>query len=130
MKIEIFGAAPGVDISKIFDEMCELNNIKNVLIFPEFDKNRRHPQQILDYVRKYVSKCIKENKDIFVLTYSDHVLNGFRLAIKDNSFSGGICHQYKSQKDFFSAKIFEDGRLQYWEANVFDTWDTALFELL
>jgi len=77
---------------------------------------------------------------VIVETHSDHLLNGVRLAVKNNKIdsssvrlnyfyldkneSGKIYHTKKSPA------ILKDGRLSDWPEGFFDEWDKALDELL
>lgn len=73
---------------------------------------------------------------VIVETHSDHVLNGIRLAIKDDVLSAE-----ETRLHFFSRKPGEasgyetprlgpDGRLSYWPAGFFDQWERSLDRLL
>lgn len=72
---------------------------------------------------------------IIVETHSDHLLNGIRVAIKQNKLSSN-----KTQIHFFTEEfkgtnkqsfaIEEDGSLERWPKGFFDEWDNMLTELL
>ena len=77
---------------------------------------------------------------VIVETHSDHLLNGIRLAVKNDKIdsssvrlnyfyleqneAGKIIHTKKSPA------ILKDGRLSDWPEGFFDEWDKALDELL
>lgn len=75
---------------------------------------------------------------VLVETHSDHILNGIRLAVKNEKISGDkveLVFFYKDDMDFYRHKyvmpqIAPDGRLDVWPDGFLDEWDKALFELI
>lgn len=74
---------------------------------------------------------------IIIETHSDHILNGIRIAVKDNRISPedtNLLYFYKDEKDFEHKvkrpEIKRDGRLSEWPEGFLDEWDRALLELL
>ena len=53
-----------------------------------------HPSELFERMIKVTNDCIKNNKSLYILTFSDHVLNGVRVAIKENKKEViAECHQ-------------------------------------
>lgn len=71
-------------------------------------------------------------------THSDHIINGLRLAVKNNKLSGDMVNLvffYKDDTDSYRHKcvsphIAPDGRLDVWPDGFLDEWDKALYELI
>ena len=135
MKIEIMSGQPGVRLNEIFSNMLMNAGIdikdadqEGFVIFPEH--RIEHQQVILDDMRKLVREYIKKDKDLYVLTYSDHIFNAIRLEIKKHKLDFCVLHNImRNGCDVISA-IDNDGHLSHWVDDVFDTWDNALTELL
>ena len=85
---------------------------------------------IFDDVRARVREYIYKNKDLYILTYSDHVLNAARLEIKKFKLQNCKCHQVLTTGEDFCADISDEGQLSCWADDIFDVWDDALTELL
>ena len=135
MKLEIISGQQNVEINTIFSNMLKENNIcerntsgNHYLIYPELELH--HPKKILHTVRKIVKDHIESDSDLYILTYSDHVLNAVRLEVKAHNFSGSRCHQIVENNIDICAKIDEEGRLDVWATDIFDVWDQELLELL
>ena len=73
---------------------------------------------------------IHQDKDLFILTYSDHVFNAMRVEIRKAKFQGAKVHNILNDGSDVIAEIDEDGHLTTWVDEIFDTWDNALTELL
>lgn len=135
MKLEVISGQPDVTSGQLFSKLSELlreNGYsfedKNAFLF--YPEKKVGQQKLLyDSTRKFVKKHIEENKDFFILTHSDHVLNAVRVEIKKHNFVGGKVHQIKSDGYDVVANISQDGRLNIWVADIFDVWDAALVEL-
>lgn len=75
---------------------------------------------------------------LVVETHSDHILNGVRLAVKQQIIPKeevGLSFFYKDKEDEYRHKciypqILQDGRLDCWPEGFFDEWDKALYELV
>jgi len=137
MKLEIVSGQCDIVLNDIFTSICKENGIDtgliecdNFLIFPELISTYRHPKRLYDYVRAYVQNNIVAQRDTFILTYSDHVLNAVRVEVKRNNFRGAKCHQFLNDGTDIVAHIMEDGRLDVWVEDIFDVWDQAVAELV
>ncbi|MNL45378.1 hypothetical protein D3C87_1680200 [compost metagenome] len=76
---------------------------------------------------------------IIVETHSDHILNGLRIAVKENEISPetvkiifvGAYADEATQKVYVSEpEIDVDGRIDDWPKDFFDTWEYSLMRLL
>lgn len=83
---------------------------------------------------RMVDAALKQPNSSFVIvvTHSDHVLNGIRVAIRQ----GKIPHQEVEvrfcQPDEVTIviRLDKNGRLGWWPEGCFDQWERALLELL
>ena len=67
---------------------------------------------------------------ILIITFSDHVLNAVRVAVKKNKFENAECIQMLNNGEVVISKILPNGRMTEWVEGIFDIWDGALMELL
>jgi predicted ATPase len=76
---------------------------------------------------------------VIVETHSDHVVNGVRLAVKEQKIQADrVKFHYFTRRDdgdrlkhdVVSPRIDSDGRLDQWPEGFFDQWDLALERLL
>uniref|UniRef100_UPI0040571844 AAA family ATPase n=1 Tax=Acetatifactor sp. TaxID=1872090 RepID=UPI0040571844 len=75
---------------------------------------------------------------LLVETHSDHILNGIRIAVKEQRVareSVKLVFFYKDIEDSFKHKyvspsILPDGRLDVWPEGFFDEWDKELYALI
>lgn len=75
---------------------------------------------------------------VLVETHSDHVLNGIRVAVKQEKIDKNdvqLAFFYKDNEDdykhkFVAPRILKDGRLDRWPEGFFDEWDKALYDLI
>lgn len=134
MKIEIVSGQEHANIESFFDNLLTENRViaedKTCYVMRYPEHKIAHQTATLNYVRSIVAKYIKEKKDLYILTYSDHVLNGVRLEVKKHGFSGAVCHQIMDDGEDICADIDDEGHLSVWADGVFDTWENALTELL
>ncbi len=77
------------------------------------------------------------NVQIILETHSDHILNGIRIAVKNEKVSPediNLLYFYKDEADYRhkvkNPKLYADGRLSEWPDGFMDEWDQALLELL
>lgn len=86
-----------------------------------------------------ISLCASNGVQIFLETHSDHILNGIRIAVKQNVLKGrqvGLFYFSKNQKYDKTVhcvecpQIFNNGRLDYWPDGFFDEWEKALDEII
>lgn len=135
MKLEVISGQPNVELKDKFREILKQNGInhegieqKNFMIFPELTICQ--PKMLYDSIRERVCKDIDNDNDLFILTYSDHVLNAVRVEIKKHKFIGGKVHQFQRDGNDICTDITQDGKLTEWVKDIFDVWDRALYELI
>lgn len=135
MKLEIVTGQSDINIDDFFTGLLKQNNIdvedleqKHYLIYPE--RKIYHPKKLYDTIRKIVREHIELNSDMFILTYSDHVLNAVRVEIKNHNYEGGKCHQILNSGDDICADITNKGGLTRWANDIFDVWEKALIDLI
>ena len=135
MKVEVVSGQPKANINMFFTKLLAKNNInvgditqEHFLIYPE---HRVASQKVIfDDVRMKVREYIEADKDLYILTYSDHVLNAARLEIKKHKLQNCKCHQVLDNGEDVCVDITDEGQLGCWVDNIFDVWDNALTELL
>jgi predicted ATPase len=81
--------------------------------------------------------CAADEVQIIVETHSDHVLNGIRLAIKNNHIESSKVNIFYFSRDILSGdciveqpSILPDGTLSNWPDGFFDQWGKSLDALL
>jgi hypothetical protein len=129
MRIEVMSGQPKIKLDGIF---CKLvndaqPNTSIVCRYPEMEI--RQPRELFDYIKDLTESHIKNDRDLFILTYSDHVLNAIRVSVKHLEFHGAKVHQIRKDGYDVCAGIDADGRLTEWLPDVFDVAETALLEL-
>lgn len=75
---------------------------------------------------------------VIVETHSDHLINGIRLAVKNNIIdcnNVNILFFYKDENDDFRHKftnpvVYNNGKLSEWPEGFMDEWDKALMEII
>lgn len=134
MKIEIVSGQPNANIEKFFDELlrndCASAEDKTCYVMRYPEHKIMHPAKIVDHVRETVARYIENDKNLYIITFSDHVLNAVRCEVKKHKFGNAVCHQIMENGEDIPAYIDKDGHLSFWADGVFDTWDNALTELL
>jgi predicted ATPase len=107
----------------------------DILLFenPETHLHPRAQQEIGELIARTAASGVQ----IITETHSDHVLNGIRLAVKNEVISNSdvVLHFFSpSRKNETSSplspKIDRDGRLDIWPEGFFDQFDIALSKLL
>ncbi|WP_339782770.1 DUF3696 domain-containing protein [Paenibacillus sp. FSL R7-0313] len=85
-----------------------------------------------------IAKACAGGVQIIVETHSDHLLNGFRLAVKKKELDRNMIrinyfYRYLLENRLIHAKsspaILDDGSLSDWPDGFFDEWDKAIEEL-
>lgn len=84
-----------------------------------------------------IALCANDGVQIIVETHSDHLLNGFRLAVKANLISPDniVLHFFTREVETGEAFVqspamFKNGRLSNWPEGFFDQWDKEVDALL
>ena len=108
-----------------FTYLCFPERTYNEQIIPE------HPSELFERMIKVTNDCIKNNKSLYILTFSDHVLNGVRVAIKENKKEViAECHQLHDGGEVSICPINKEGDMSIWEKDIFDVYDSSLDRLL
>lgn len=108
------------------------------LVILENPEAHLHPQGQRK-IGELMARAAEGGVQIIVETHSDHILNGIRLAVKQQ-----VLKKEKAKLYYFCTKIeqgvtvhtFEEpkldgnGRLDFWPEGFFDEWDNTLLELI
>lgn len=90
-------------------------------------------------IGELIARAAQGGSQILIETHSDHILNGIRLAVKNNLLDReNVKLFYFGLKDennityhmVDSPEIDSKGGLNFWPEGFFDEWDNALIELL
>lgn len=135
MKLELVSGQENASVGTIFHNILADNGYdecnapeRNFMIFPE--RTIHHPKTLYNSIRKRVRDHIESDSDLFILTYSDHVLNAVRVEVLHHKFEGAKVHQVTSEGIDVIANIETSGAMSEWVSGIFDIWDDALDELL
>ena len=107
----------------------------NDIIIMENPETHLHPrgQAKLSYL---LAKAAQNNIQLFIETHSDHIINGLRVAVKNNMIdSENVFVNYFSKtsqnlSEIKRIKIQSGGGLEEWPEGFFDEFDNLLNELL
>lgn len=113
-----------------------LSATRGALLLLENPEAHLHPQgQVALGI--LLAKCAADGVQIIVETHSDHLLNGIRLAVKNELIGAEAVSLNYFQRDldgegsFVSCpRILADGQLSNWPEGFFDQWDKSLTSLL
>ena len=105
-----------------------INDNTEVLINPE--KELLHQKMLYDMTFENANKFIEKDINAVIITYSDHVFNAVRVAVKNHNKEDCEIHTVMNDGTITVAHIFPNGRLDAWIEDVFDVWDKALLELI
>lgn len=129
MKIVVMGGENNANLKPHFARYLEAPG--DTLIYPETFAGLLHPLNAFNYMKKATTEHIESDKSLYCLTYSEHILNGIRVAIRQ--YKGDVdakAIQIKNNGEIVEATIFGSGQLSTWIPGVWDTYDVALLELL
>jgi len=117
----------GQDQANVLKPFMHLKKDENALVlcFPEMQI--LHPKTLYNNILKRVTDAIQAEKNVYILTYNDHVFNAVRIAIKKMGISGE-CHQYLNNGSVQIANIDSSGNMNIWIPGIWDTWDQSLLE--
>ncbi|NAW64639.1 AAA family ATPase, partial [Photobacterium halotolerans] len=111
---------------------------KGSLTLIENPEAHLHPKAQL-ILGKLLGMCANAGAQLIVESHSDHVLNGIRIAVKDNFINRDdvVLHFINrpdeldiSSTDILTPEIYENGKLSKWPDGFFDEWDNALDQLI
>ena len=130
MKIRIVCHQNGVDISDYCDWLREQKAIA-LSIYPE--RFFEHPAELAEGIMTDIQKCIKGNRDYYVVSNYDTISYAVRVAIKEsdnhNIDSAVIFFKNKNEEPL-EIKIDKNGRYYDSTKGMFDTNDNLLIRLL
>lgn len=110
---------------------------KGALLLLENPEAHLHPRGQAA-LGQLLARCAADGVQIIVETHSDHVLNGIRVAVKqeENVRADDIALHYFTrdintwESRIESPRILPDGQLDRWPEGFFDQWDRSLDALL
>ncbi|MGP8290751.1 DUF3696 domain-containing protein [Vreelandella zhanjiangensis] len=111
---------------------------KNSLILIENPEAHLHPKAQL-IIGKLLGLCANAGVQLIIESHSDHVLNGIRIAVKENLIdSEKVALHFINRSDpldisttdVLSPVINKNGKLNKWPDGFFDEWDNALDKLI
>ena len=92
------------------------------------------------YLGELIARVAAGGVQVFLETHSDHVLNGIRIAARNNlidaecvviGFFTQAAPMFKDYKrHIIWPKLLQNGQLDQWPDGFFDEWDNSLLELL
>jgi predicted ATPase len=109
---------------------------KESLLLLENPEAHLHPQGQAA-LGKLMALCANDGVQIIVETHSDHLLNGLRLAVKENLIrpESVVLHFFTREVETGEAFVqspamLKNGRLSNWPEGFFDQWDKEVDALL
>lgn len=114
-----------------------LSSISGDVILLENPEAHLHPQGQVA-MGKLISLVAASGVQVLVETHSDHILNGIRMAVKNEVISNEsvtINYFYQEKQSPYShmvsnPKILRNGKIDQWPEGFFDEWENAMLELL
>lgn len=127
----------GFGISYILPIITALLKAKNgsilVLENPEAHLHPRGQRKI----GELIALCASRGVQIFLETHSDHLMNGIRIAVKNNILASEQVKVYFfnnntgiSSHNVETPKILSNGRFDFWPDGFFDEWEKALDDIV
>lgn len=86
-----------------------------------------------------IARCAANGVQVFVETHSDHVLNGIRIAVKNNLIANTDVQLFYFTKELINdlivhtveiPRLNEKGKVDHWPDGFFDEWEKALDEII
>lgn len=129
MKIEIMSGQPQAPVMEKFFKLCTENGAKenDILFFPE--KEILNQLTLWGKVESIVKTHLFKDRDLFIVTYSDIVLNAARIWIRKYECESAMLHQVKRSGEDVCCKINDDGSIDVWVEDIFDAYERTLIEL-
>lgn len=113
-----------------------LSSIPDSLIMIENPEAHLHPKGQVA-IGKFLALAAANDLQIIIETHSDHILNGIRIAVKNQSIKPEdvTLHFFDRSKEapcceVTTPVIDRDGRLDQWPDGFFDEWEKGLSKLL
>ncbi len=112
-----------------------LTTKKNGMIIIENPESHLHPAGQAK-MAELMALCASSGRQIFIETHSDHIINGFRLAIAKKIIDKEKTkiyffekQEYKNFSDIIEIKMDDNGFILNWEKRFFDQLNTDVKEL-
>ncbi|MGJ1508187.1 AAA family ATPase [Sphingobacterium siyangense] len=111
---------------------------KESLLIIENPEAHLHPKGQVE-MGKFLALAAEAGVQIVIETHSDHILNGIRISVKDKMVSSesmgvifvGSYEDGDRERIFVTEPIIdEDGRIDDWPKDFFDTWEYSMMNLL
>lgn len=126
MRLIIVTGQDGSDVENLFCRIISEHKYTyddaHKMVFPD-------PNSLYNNSRRIVKEHIENDEDLFILTFSDYVMYGILVEIKNHGYEDAVIHQLKINGEDVVSKIKSCGRYEYIEG-VFDVIDKAFDELL
>ena len=115
-----------------------LTSNENKLIILENPESHIHPRGQAE-LGKLIALAASNGAQLIVETHSDHIINGIRVAVKENqiennkvniSFFDKITTKDEQFTNIDSIKIDKNGELSEYPQNFLDEWDSQLMRLI
>ena len=111
-----------------------LSVVPGSLVLVENPEAHLHPRG-QSAIAGLIARAAAAGAQVIVESHSDHVLNGLRLAVRQQILAA---HQLKllyfssagGVKRVDSPSVSSDGKLSHWPSGFFDEWDNALDQLI
>lgn len=131
MKIEIVSGQPNAPVMEHFFRLCVENGAKekDILLFPEKEVLNLNQLTLWKRTEYFIEKHFLEKSNLFILTYSDIVLNAVRIWIRKYECESAMLHQIKRNGEDVCCKINDDGSINVWVEDIFDAYERTLIEL-
>ena len=125
MEVVVVSGTENADVERFFSDLKKDEGSKKI-VFPEFERIE-HPRVLLDRIISETDECVKNNQSIYVLTYSQVVLNGVRFVIMNRDIEGTV-YAVREDEETVKATIGQGGRLDVWVPGVLDSLEKELLE--
>lgn len=134
MSLVIVSGQEGTDIEDLFRRVISENGYEyesaSKMVFPEYSQFLRHPRTLYNHIRAMVKEHIEQDKDLFILTFSDYVMYGVRAEVKKNCFDEAVVHILKSDGEDVISSIDSNTSKYDFVKGTFDVMSDALDEIL
>ncbi|MDX1905030.1 MAG: DUF3696 domain-containing protein, partial [Thermonemataceae bacterium] len=106
---------------------------KRSILIIENPEAHLHPKAQTELI-KFLTLVAEAGVQVFIESHSDHILNGLRVAIKQELIKPknvSVLYFYgKNNIEIANPKIDKDGRIDQWPDGFFDEWDNNLMLLM
>lgn len=115
-----------------------LSSKKGDILIIENPESHIHPKA-QSIIGKLIAKVASTGVQVIIETHSDHILNGIRIAVKNNGVNNDFVKLYffyrkenesKIYTDYHSPNLDQKGKIDYWPENFFDEWENNITDLI